>query len=313
MTKSGLANLVSIPPSLTDRRFPRLAPAHDGFCYHFLAMASPCEVHIDGVDGKEALEAGEIVRAEAARIEQKFSRYRPDSIISKINAAEGQAVEVDAETARLLDFGHQCFVISKGLFDITSGVLRRIWRFDGSGNLPSEAEIKALKPLIGWPKVYWKAPHIILPKGMEIDFGGLGKEYAVDCALLKVQAFTNKPVLVNFGGDLRVSGPRGSGERWRIAIESVDGPVGREGYLEIMTGALTTSGDARRYLLKDGIRYSHILDPRTAMPVKHAPRSVTVAAPSCIEAGFLSTLAMLQGRKASAFLKQEAVQAWVLR
>jgi len=85
------------------------------------------------------------------------------------------------------------------------------------------------------------------------------------------------------------------------------------GRLELNDGALTTSGDARRFLLKDGIRYSHILDPRTARPVTDPPRSVTVAAPTCIEAGFISTLAMLHGRRAERFLKQEGIASWCVR
>ncbi len=131
--------------------------------------------------------------------------------------------------------------------------------------------------------------------------------------LLKIAQETDRPILVNFGGDLRVSGPRIGNTRWRVAIESVDGPDASKARLEIAAGALTTSGDARRFLLKDGIRYSHILDPRTGWPVKNPPRSVTVAAPTCMEAGVISTLAMLQGRGAEKFLKREGVQSWVIR
>ena len=119
--------------------------------------------------------------------------------------------------------------------------------------------------------------------------------------------------MVNFGGDLRVSGPRAGGERWRVAIESVDEFGVSEAFLEVATGALTTSGDSRRFLMKNGVRYSHILDPRTGWPVKDPPRSVTVAAPTCLEAGLMSTMAMLHGRSAERFLKREGVQAWWMR
>ena len=148
---------------------------------------------------------------------------------------------------------------------------------------------------------------------MEIDLGGIGKEYAVDRCVVMIQALSPVPALVNFGGDLRVSGPRLNGRRWRVAIESIDAANAQEGFLEISNGGLTTSGDARRFLLKDGVRYSHILDPRTGWPVKNPPRSVTVAAPTCIEAGLLSTLAMLYGRSAERFLEREGVQAWCVR
>ena len=291
----------------------QLEPLDDGFLYRFSAMASPCEVHIEGVDEETASRAGKIAEDEALRIERKFSRYRPDSALSLINAAQGRPVEVDAETAALIDYADKCHTVSGGRFDITSGVLRKVWRFDGSDRLPGRSEVDALRPLIGWRKVSWRTPQLTLPPGMEIDFGGLGKEYAVDCAIIKIRSRIDAPVMVNLGGDLRVSGPRQRGGRWRVAIESVDDQGRQEGVIEIANGALTTSGDARRFLLKDGVRYSHILDPRTGWPVKDPPRSVTVAAPTCIEAGLISTLAMLHGRGAERFLKQEGVSAWWVR
>lgn len=82
--------------------------------------------------------------------------------------------------------------------------------------------------------------------------------------------------------------------------------------LSLAAGALATSGDARRFLLKDGVRYGHILDPRTGWPVRGAPRSVTVAAPTCTEAGVLATLAMLQGREARAWLAAQGAPHWIV-
>jgi thiamine biosynthesis lipoprotein len=281
--------------------------------YRFTAMASACEVHVQSDDERMARKVGRIAEAEALRIEHKYSRYRTDSVVSRINSANGAPVRVDEETAGLISYAANCYALSAGLFDITSGVLRRIWRFDGSGNMPSAREVRELKHLIGWSKASWEPPVFSLPQGMEIDFGGFGKEYAVDSALLRITSITSAPVLVNFGGDLRVSGPRRDGKRWRVAIESVDNIEKSDGLLEVPRGALTTSGDAKRCLIKDGVRYSHILDPRTGWPVKDPPRSVTVAAPTCIEAGLLSTLAMLHGRKAEEFLSTEGVQAWVMR
>jgi len=148
---------------------------------------------------------------------------------------------------------------------------------------------------------------------MEIDFGGLGKEYAVDTAITAARRLTDLPVLVNFGGDLRATGPLCNGERWRIALENPDQAGAQDGVLTLASGALATSGDARRFLLKDGVRYSHILDPTTGWPVADPPRSVTVAAPTCLEAGLLSTLAMLHGPDAEAFLEGEGVPAWIIR
>lgn len=290
-----------------------LVRAGDDLVYSFRAMATPCEVRIETGAVEAAARAARAAEAEAKRIEQKFSRYRDDSVIGRINNAGGAPVEVDDETALLLDFADHCHRVSEGLFDITSGVLRRIWRFDGSDTIPSDADVRALRRQIGWKKVEWRAPTIRLPEGMEIDLGGIGKEYAVDRALAAARMRCPAPVLVNFGGDLAVSGPRGGGGRWTVAIESVDRSGEAAAMLEIAAGALATSGDARRFLLRNGVRYSHILDPRKGRPVMGAPRSVTVAAQTCLEAGMIATLAMLQGRKAETFLQREGAKAWCIR
>ena len=291
----------------------RLGRSGSDFLYTFHAMATPCEVRLETEDAALADAAGHVAETEARRIEQKFSRYRSDSVVGRINASGGKEMVVDAETTHLLDFAAQCFKVSNGLFDVTSGVLRRIWRFDGSDRIPTDAQVKSLRPLIGWQKVSWKPPTVMLPAGMEIDLGGLAKEYAVDKALAAVREITRQPALVNFGGDLRVSGPRKYGTRWKVVIESVDKNGKMAGMLELADGALATSGDARRFLLKDGVRYGHILNPRTGWPVEHAPRSVTVAAATCVEAGMTATLAMLQGKRAEAFLKREGMRAWCIR
>ena len=276
-------------------------------------MGSPCEVRFDADDPEAVQIFGRLAEAEVARIESAYSRYRPDSLLSKVNRSHGAAVEVTPEMAALLAYAQECHVMSDGLFDISCGVLRELWTFDGSGNVPTPDAVTALLPRIGWNKIAFSGTHITIPSGMEVDFGGLGKEYAVDRVIMLLTSKTDCPVLVNFGGDLRVSGPRRDGSAWRIAIEGVDPGEDSQGLIEIRNGALTTSGDARRFLLKDGVRYSHILNPKTGWPVENPPRAVTVAAATCMEAGILSTLAMANGAEAEAFLKAEGVLAWVIR
>jgi thiamine biosynthesis lipoprotein len=298
-----------------------LQPLPEGWRGSFKAMASPCELLVDGGDEDQARELVAAACEEALRIERKFSRYRDDSVIACLQAAGGQAVAVDDETALLLDFAAHCHALSAGRFDVTSGVLRRAWRFDGSAALPTAQQVSALLGLVGWQRVVWQRPWFSLPAGMELDLGGIGKEYAVDRVQALLQARTALPLLVNFGGDLVVSGPRRDGRAWQVGIERPEAlpqllpePLAAAaGVLEISAGALATSGDARRFLLKDGVRYGHILDPRDGWPVRDAPRSVTVAAPSCTEAGVLSTLAMLQGAAAETWLATQGVPHWVLR
>jgi thiamine biosynthesis lipoprotein len=100
---------------------------------------------------------------------------------------------------------------------------------------------------------------------------------------------------------------------WNVVIESTETTGKAQGMLELKGGALATSGDARRFLMRDGVRYGHILDPRTGWPVVDPPRSVTVAAPTCVEAGLSATLAILQGQNTERFLKEEGIRAWVIR
>ncbi len=278
----------------------------------FRAMASPCEVLIDTSDPTAAARAAQAVADEAWRIEQKFSRYRDDNIVHAINHAEGAAVELDEETARLLETSARYHALSGGLFDITSGVLRRVWKFDRSDRLPNPAAVDDVLRLVGWHKAEWKSPQLRLKPGMEIDFGGIGKEYAVDrAAELGAAACGGAPLLVNFGGDIYANRPRRDGQPWRVGVQSL-APDARAPHVGLNQGGITTSGDAHRFLLKDGVRYGHILDPRTGWPVKDAPRSVTVLQASCTQAGLLSTLAILNGKDAEQFLKDKGVEHWVV-
>jgi FAD:protein FMN transferase len=123
--------------------------------YSFKAMGSPCELRLYGERTDEIAVAAQ---GEIARLETKYSRYRDDSLATRINRSAGDAsgVEVDAETARLLDYAATAWRESGGRFDISSGILRRAWNFK-AGRVPARAEIAALLPLIGWDKLVWRA------------------------------------------------------------------------------------------------------------------------------------------------------------
>jgi len=275
-------------------------------------MASPCEVHVGDADPAVAQRIVALAAAEAQRIEAKYSRYRRGNIVDTINTAGGRPVVVDDETARLLDYASRLYELSDGKFDATSGVLRRAWRFDGSDRVPTEEAVAALLPVVGWDKVSWRTPELRLAPGMEIDFGGIGKEYAVDSAAALVRPLSQR-CLLNFGGDLLALGPQSGGAPWRVGVESVTEADAVARHIDLTVGALATSGDSRRFLLKDGKRYGHVLDPTTGWPVAGAPRSITVAAETCTLAGMLATLALLQGGAAEAFLTAQSVQFWSLR
>lgn len=283
----------------------------------FKAMGSTGEVLVDASTNLDDI--GPVVQAAAQevwRIEAKYSRYLSTSVVSQLNRNTGpKAQRVDRETADLLNFAAQCFQLSDGLFDITSGLLRKIWRFgsDGQTTFPDPAHVTQLLPYIGWQRLTWTGSELTLPEGMEIDFGGIVKEYAVDRTLMQLHATLNLPCLVNLGGDLRCNQPRTGEAPWTLGLENPDSVQEAIGALSLHAGALATSGDTRRFFMHQGKRYGHILNPLTGYPVMGAPRSITVAAQTCTEAGILSTLAMLQGAQAEAFLAQQGVPHWILR
>jgi thiamine biosynthesis lipoprotein len=203
--------------------------------------------------------------------------------------------------------------MSQGMFDVTSGALRRVWKFDGSDHLPAPEAVREVLRHVGWQRVTWTGSVLTMPAGMEIDLGGIGKEYAVDRAAALVAARTSTALLVNFGGDLVASGLRRGDRPWVVGVDDPARPGAAAALrIELSRGGLATSGDARRFLLWQGKRLSHILDPKTGWPVEDAPRSVTVLGPTCLEAGTLATLACLHGARAKAFLEQQSVEFWIL-
>jgi FAD:protein FMN transferase len=280
----------------------------DHFVGRFTAMACPCELLVDTDDRAAAAGLLRTAGREARRIERKFSRYRTDNLVHRINHSDGHPVRVDEETALLLDYAAACHEVSDGMFDITSGVLRRAWTFDGGDRVPSQAEVQELLRHVGWGRVTWQDSTLTLPAGMEIDLGGVGKEYAVDHAAVLLAARTRDAFLVNFGGDLFASGERRGGRPWGVGLDDPE----RTGeavldHIELSRGGLATSGDARRFVRWRGRRLGHVLDPRTGWPVEGAPSSVTVLARTCLEAGSLSTIACLQGPGAREFLERQGV------
>lgn len=244
-------------------------------------------------------------QAEVLRIEGKYSRYRADSVVGRINASAGDAagIEVDDETAALLDYAATAHEQSEGLFDATSGVLRRVWDFK-SQRLPTQQAIDEVLPLIGWQRLHWQRPRLVLPvAGMQLDFGGFGKEYAADCAAAVLQAGGIRHGLVDLGGDIRVVGPHPDGSPWRIGISHPRAPQTAIALIDLPAGAIASSGDYERYFEIDGVRYSHVLDPRSGWPVQGLA-AVSVMAEQCLIAGTATTIAMLRGNAGADWLEE---------
>ena len=273
----------------------------------FTAMASPCEVLIACEKATDAERLALLAYSETSRIERKFSRYRDDSAVAQINRGNGQPVAIDDETFQLLTYAGECYALTDGLFDITSGILRRAWTFDGREVRSDQGSIDRLLELVGWEKVELTTSAITLLPGMQIDLGGVGKEYAVDRVASLLYTALPVPLLVNFGGDLRAICPPMINHRWDIGVEATDQPNRPVGLIELSHGGVATSGVSYRHCFVNGKRLGHILNPLTGWPVENAPKSVTVLADTCTEAGLLTTTAMLHGDAAEDFLKAQGV------
>jgi thiamine biosynthesis lipoprotein len=286
----------------------------DDLGFGFSAMACECEVRIAGLGRRQAEPLAREAIAEVQRIESKFSRYRDASVVSRINASagSGKPLEVDVETADLLDFAAQLHASSGGLFDITSGMLRQAWDFK-VGRQPADGQLAQLLPRVGWNKLRWQrrgagqVGRIELPMaGMELDFGGFGKEYAADRAATLLQSRGVRHGMVNLGGDIRLIGPRPDDRPWVLGVQHPRQERALIARIDLADGALATSGDYERFFEQDGVRYCHILDPRDGRPVLHW-QSVSVVAPACLAAGALTTIAMLMQGDALPFLQAQNV------
>ena len=269
--------------------------------FRFRAMGSPCELQLEGGTRSALAAVARRALCEIARLELKYSRYREDSLASAINrsAGDGRGVYVDEETAALLDFAATAHRESGGRFDPTSGVLRRIWNFR-SNALPDRDAIEATRALVGWSKLRWERPRLVLPiAGMELDFGGFVKEYAADrvASLCRDEGLTSG--LVDLGGDLAVVGPHRDGSPWQVGIRNPRRPSEAIARIALAAGGIATSGDYERCMVIDGIRHPHLLDPRSGESFRGGPASVSVCAPLCLLAGAASTIAMLHEESAA--------------
>jgi len=265
-------------------------------------MGCPCALHLQTDAEAIAHSALAATLAECERLDAKYSHYRDDSLLARIAAS--RAIEVDEETANLLDFAAALHAQSDGRFDITAGALTRLWDAQRA-RVPAPEEIAQALRVTGWQRVQWQRPMLQLTTpGMRLDLGGIVKEYAADrCAQLCRDAGIDSGV-VDLGGDLALVGPHRDGTPWVVGIKAPRAPGRAAARIELPRGGLATSGDYERALIIDGRRYSHIVDPRDGVPVQSFA-SVSVVADSCLIAGAAATLAMLLGReRGGAYLRE---------
>ena len=280
----------------------------------FKAMGSPCAFHVFHEDYQNLNNAVSLAKQEVQRLEKKYSRYLTDSVLSNINQSAGKGlIQVDSETSGLLNYARMCFEQSKGVFDITSGVFRSIWTFKCKEHpiVPTENSIKHTLEYVGFDKLHWDGETISLPLGMEIDFGGIVKEYAADRAK---QIFLQQGIengLVDLGGDMAFMGPKPNNQPWLVGIRHAEKNKEAICTLQVSSGAIATSGYYERYFMFEGKRYGHMVNAKTGWPVTEVA-SVSVLSESCLVCGSMASIAMLKQAEGLSWLQQEKA-AFVLQ
>ena len=256
----------------------------------FRAMGSDCEFQLCFGGGSDSQFIFKCLQDELERLESKYSRFRKDSLLSQINL--GKEVNIDNETISLLEHAFNCFEQSEGLFDVTAGRLNSLWDFKKK-KVPSQEEISHALSVTDFSKVSWNNGILSMPAGMNVDFGGIVKEYAADTLAVLAKKFGVQYGLINLGGDIAIVGNKPDGIAWKVGITAPRGTETEIASIDIFSGGLATSGDYKRYFIYEGKRYSHILNPKTGFPCAGL-RAVSVAANLCTVAGSIATIAMLK-------------------
>lgn len=273
--------------------------------FEFRAMGSPCSMHVYAADVEQASTAISSAAKELQRLENKYSRYIKDNYLYNVNQAAlmGESICIDDEFSSLLDFADTCYQQSNGLFDISSGILRRVWDFN-SGTIPSDSDIEKTLESIGWQYIVRENQQITFTrKGMELDFGGIVKEYAADVCANICRDKGIHHGLIDLGGDIHVIGPHPDGSPWQIAIRNPRDKHNPLATVSISQGAIASSGDYERKIEIDGKRYCHILSPKTGWPVSGIS-AVSIIAPQCVAAGSACTIAMLKEEAGIQWLRE---------
>lgn len=265
----------------------------------FRAMGTNCQVLFRAPSVKARLEFRRAAVAWVESFEARYSRFRGDSLICRINAAAGREwVETDAELESILKLCDWFTWRTGGIFDASTLPIAKLWDYHAPDpRVPERDEIRRALDLCGWSKVQRRAGAIFLPQpGMGLDLGGIGKEYAVDRVFDLSRQWAIEDIAVDFGRDLRMRGSPPEGGEWRVGLEHPHDPQRCSGGVAVRDRAVATSGGYLRAFTAGGKSYAHILDPRTGSPVENGCESVSVIAPTCTEAGVLSTSAFILGR-----------------
>ena len=225
---------------------------------------------------------------EMARIEDIASEWQASSDLSRINASSGEPVEVPPELLEILARAAEVSAASEGLFDVSFYSVGRLWSFRPGAKPPSAEAIAAALPAVDWRAIELDRERntVRLTKpGVGIGLGAIAKGYAVDRAAAKLHEAGFDNHIVEAGGDTKVSGSKGE-TSWRVGVQDPERDAGQVGYIPVRNEAVVTSGNYKRFFDWEGVRYTHILDPRTGwpIPVERSPKSVTLVAANATDA-----------------------------
>ena len=231
------------------------------------------------------------IKKEFERIYNKFSPSVKTGVLYKINHKIKDKIIIDNETKYLIEKSDYFSNLSNGIFDITIKPVIDLWGFENTDkhySIPKDNELKEKLKLVNYKRISVKNNYLYIPENYKIDLGGIAKGYAVDKVSKIFKEYDINDFLINAGGDLMAKGRNPDGEKWKIGIQNPR-EAGIIKIIEINNKAVATSGDYQRYFIKNGIRYHHIISPRTGMPFRKWI-SMTIIANKCIESDTLATM-----------------------
>ena len=259
-------------------------------------MGTRCYVELWADEPAKGNDAIDAVMAELRRIDSLMSHYKPESQLSQINQyANERPVQVDKELFDLIKLSTHYSEITEGAFDITYASVGYLYNYPQHIR-PTEAQIRQALPAVNWRNMLLDEEHHTVRfehPGMRIDLGGIGKGYAVDRGIEVLKARGIARALVTAGGDSRIIGDR-MGRPWLVAIRHPDNPSKVVTRIPLSDSAVSTSGDYERYFDEDGVRYHHIIDPRTGHSASKV-RSATILAPTATQTDGMSKTAFVLG------------------
>lgn len=281
----------------------RSAPSTDGGRLHLSGetMGSTWNAKLDPA-GHTAERVAEALRAALQGVDERMSRYRPESELSAFNSAPaGVPIPLSSELFAVFAAAQEVSRWSDGAFDVTVAPAVETWGFgvNKQRRVPASEQVVAQRAKVDWRAMQLDTAHRTATKGrpgLQADLGGIAKGYGVDIAAGALDALGVAHYMIEVGGEVRTKGVNGAGEPWQIGIEEPDAMPQRARHVVPLSGkAMATSGDYRLYFEQDGRRYSHEIDPTTAAPIAHRLCSVTVVAEDCMRADAIATALIVLG------------------